>query len=117
MKWAVLQYCVIRPAYVPPMIDCLRVAQAISEPLWQRLFLTTWDFIVKLPSLLGGAISTSVASHGVDETRLINLLDCGDRLDIRHYCHVLFDPALCRGLQAAQATPALAQIVLHKGSW
>ena len=117
MKWAVLQYCVIRPGCVPHVIDSLRVTQVISEPLWRRLFLTTWAFIVKLPSLLGGVISTSVTSRGVDETGLINFLDCGDRLDIRHYCHVLFDPALCRGLQAAQATPALAQIVLHKGSW
>ena len=48
---------------------------------------------------------------------LIVFPDCGNRLDIRLRRHVLFDPALRRGLRPTQTTQAFAQIVLREGSW
>ena len=116
MKWAVLQYCVIRPAYVTLVIVWLRITQLISELLWRRWFLNTWAFIAKLPGLRGGVTSMSVASHGFDGVVLIKFSDCGDRLGIRHHRHVLFNPALRRGLRTAQATQTVAQTVLREGS-
>lgn len=46
---------------------------------------------------------------------LIGFLDHCDCLDIRNCRRVLFDPALRRGLRAAQAPPAFAEIVLLEG--
>ena len=76
-----------------------------------------WACIVKRPCPLGGVISTSVVLGVVDMTVLIGLPDHSDRLSIRHHRHVLFDPALRRGLRAAQASPALAEIILLEGGW
>lgn len=43
--------------------------------------------------------------------------DSGHRFCIRQYRHVLFDPALRRGLRAAQTTPAFAKVILREVGW
>lgn len=48
---------------------------------------------------------------------LIDLPDYCDRVSIRQYHHVLFGPALRRGLRATQAAPAFAKIVLLESRW
>ena len=76
-----------------------------------------WAFIVKCLYLQDGVISTLVTPGVIDDVILMNLPDYCDRLSIRYHRHVFFDPALRRGLPAAQASPAFAKIVLCEGGW
>jgi hypothetical protein len=119
MKWAVLQYCVIRPVYVNLSTGHSQVAQVVVRTTLAAVILDYAGLYCEasLSPRWGHLYVSCPKPKRRKCTHQLSLPDCRDRLGIRFHRHVLLDPALCRGFRTAQVTPAFAKTLLFEGSW